>query len=578
MAGTDPAALEVMKNSLFSVAEEMGAVLVRAAYSTNIKDRRDCSCAIYTGLGELAAQAEHIPLHLGIMPSAIRALLGYCEENAIEMAPGDAFLYNDPFLTGSHAWDLMVASPVFHGGEIAAIVGNLAHHPDIGEHKAHVGSEALDEGVRIPPVKIEKEGELDREILRLVLHNVRVEEVERDIRAQLGANRRGAARMAELIRDSGSERVLRYMDELIDYSERRLRAAISQLPRKRSSFEDFIEGDGISDDLIKIRVTVSVEGSDIRFDFSGTDPQVEGPLNSPLPVTMACAGYCVKCLTDPEVPSNEGVYRPIQIDAPEGSLVNASFPAAVAYANSVTCMRIVDAILGAFARIVPDRVCAASTGTMNALNIKGVDPRTGGYYGYVETYAGGWGAMRGMDGLDATHTHMTNTMNASVEAIEMAYPLRVIRYGIVRDSEGAGEMRGGVGVTREIEAVGHTATLGGRGDRARIRPWGLEGGGEASGSRYLKIRRDGSQEELPSKFQGILLETGERIVIETAGGGGWGDPKKRDPERVRRDCEKGVISLERARKEYGVAIKVDSFEIDRDKTRRARKGSRARGG
>jgi len=551
---TGPASLEVIKNSLLSIAEEMGTVLIRAAYSTNIKDRRDCSCAIYTGSGDLAAQAEHIPLHLGIMPSAIKALLRYCEENAMELGPGDAMLYNDPFLTGSHAWDLMVASPVFHDGEMLAMVGNLAHHPDIGEHKAHVGSDAFDEGIRIPPVKIQKNGELDKEILRLVRHNVRVEEVERDILAQLGANQRGVARMAELARDDGVDRVLLYMDELIEYSERRLRTAISRLPQKRASFEDFIEGDGISDDLIRIMVTVSVEGSDVNFDFSGTSPQVEGPLNSPLPVTMACAGYCVKCLTDPEVPSNEGVYRPIHVEAPEGSLVNATFPAAVAYANSVTCMRVVDAILGAFAQIVPDRVCAASTGTMNALNIKGLDPRTNRYYGYVETYAGGWGAMKGMDGLDATQTHMTNTMNAPVEAIEMAYPLRVIRYGVIQDSEGAGEMRGGAGVTREIEAIGHTATLGGRGDRTRIKPWGLEGGREASGSRYLKIHRDGRVENLPSKFQGILLEPGERIIIETAGGGGWGDPLKRDHESVRRDCEEGIISPERARKVYGVTV------------------------
>ncbi len=472
----------------------------------------------------------------------------------MELGPGDAILYNDPFLTGSHAWDLMVASPVFHDGEMLAMVGNLAHHPDIGEHKGHVGSNAFDEGMRIPPVKIQKNWELDKEILRIVRHNVRIEEVERDILAQLGANQRGVARMAELARNVGVDRVLLYMDELIEYSERRLRTAISRLPQKRASFEDFIEGDGISDDLIRIMVTVSVEGSNVSFDFSGTSPQVEGPLNSPLPVTMACAGYCVKSLADPEVPSNEGVYRPIHVEAPVGSLVNASFPAAVAYANSVTCMRIVDAILGAFAQIVPDRVCAASTGTMNALNIKGLDPRTNRYYGYVETYAGGWGAMKGMDGLDATHTHMTNTMNAPVEAIEMAYPLRVIRYGVIQDSEGAGEMRGGSGVTREIEAIGHTATLGGRGDRTRIKPWGLEGGREASGSRYLKIHRDGRVENLPSKFQGVLLEPRERIIIETAGGGGWGDPLKRDPESVRRDCEEGIISPERARKVYGVTV------------------------
>ncbi|MGD2201756.1 MAG: hydantoinase B/oxoprolinase family protein, partial [Candidatus Bathyarchaeota archaeon] len=280
MSNVDAATLEVMKNSLFSIAEEMGAVLVRAAYSTNIKDRRDCSCAIYTSRGELAAQAEHIPLHLGIMPSAVRGLLSYCEENSIEMEPGDAFIFNDPFITGSHTWDLMVATPVFHDEEIKAIVGNLAHHADIGEHKGHVATEALDEGLRLPPVKIQKRGVLDNEILGLVRSNVRVIEVGRDILAQLGTNARGAERLGDLIGRHGAEALSTYMDELIRYSERRLRAAISRLPQRHASFEDYIEGDGITEDRVKIKVTVSVEDSDIYIDFTGTDPMVRGPINS----------------------------------------------------------------------------------------------------------------------------------------------------------------------------------------------------------------------------------------------------------------------------------------------------------
>jgi len=570
MAIVDAATLEVMRNSLFSIAEEMGAVLVRAAYSTNIKDRRDCSCAIYTARGELAAQAEHIPLHLGIMPSAVRGLLSYCKDHSIEMEPGDAFLFNDPFITGSHPWDLMVATPVYHGGEIQAIVGNLAHQADIGEHKGHVATEALDEGIRIPPVKIQKRGDLDEEILSIVRSNVRIEEVGRDLLAQLGANSRGVERMRELIQRYGTTDSRMYMDELIGYSERRLRVAISRLPKLKTSFEDYIEGDGITDEPVKIKATVSIEDYAVIIDFTGTDPMVRGPINSPFPVTMACAGYCVKSLADPDAPSNEGIYRPIHVEAPEGLLVNAKYPAAVAYANSVTCMRLVDVILGAFARIVPDRVCAASTGTMNALNIKGVDPRTGSFYGYIETYAGGWGAMQGMDGLDATHTHMTNTRNAPVEAIEIAYPLRVHRYGILKDSEGAGERRGGVGITREIEAIDHFATLGGRGDRVNIKPWGLEGGKEASGSKYYKRLRDGERISLRSKFQGVILKPGERIVIETAGGGGWGDPHARDSELVKRDIVDRLITLKRAQEAYGVAIDPETLEVLQLKTRQLR--------
>ena len=547
--------LDVIKNAFFSIAEEMGVVLIRSAYSTNIKDRRDCSCAIYTRSGDLAAQAEHIPLHLGIMPSAVKAILKYCELESIELNPGDTLLCNDPFITGSHTWDLMVVSPVFFRGEIIAIVGNLAHQADIGEHKNHVPDEALDEGIRVPPVKLVKGGVLDNEILSLVKNNVRVEEIGHDLRAQIGSNVRGILRLEKMAEKEGIKEFERYMEALIDYSDKRLRKAISQLPKGRSSFEDFIEGDGISDELVKIKVTVSVRDSEITMDFTGTESKVNGPINSPLPITLACAGYTVKALLDPDVPSNEGIFRPIHTIAPENSLVNASYPAAVAYANSVTCMRIVDVIMGAFVKITPDKICAASTGTMNALNIKGVNPSSNKFYGYIETYAGGWGAMKNMDGLDATHTHMTNTMNAPVEAIEIAYPLMVHKYGIIRDSEGAGKYRGGVGITREIEAIGHTATLGGRGDRMRIRPWGIDGGSKGRGSKYFKKLIDGSTVNLPSKFQGIQLKPGERIVIETAGGGGWGSPEKRDTERVLEDVKNGIISIEKARKVYKVSIK-----------------------
>jgi len=546
--------LEVVKNAFFSVAEEMGAVLIRAAYSTNIKDRRDCSCAIYTKSGDLVAQAEHIPLHLGIMPYAVKAILGYCERESIELVPGDALLCNDPFITGSHTWDLMVVSPVFYDGEIIALVGNLAHHADIGEHKSHVASEALDEGIRVPPVKLVKAGVFDNEILSLVKHNVREEEIGRDLRAQIGANVRSIMRIKEMAAKMGVTELENYMAALINYSERRLRNAISQLPEGKSSFEDYIEGDGITDELVKIKVTVSVENSEITMDFTGTDKMTVGPINSPLPVTMACAGYTVKALVDPDVPSNEGVFRPLHTIIPENSLVNARYPAAVAYANSVTCMRIVDVIIGAFAEITPDKICAASTGTMNALNIKGVDPVTNKFYGYIETYAGGYGATRDMDGLDATHTHMTNTMNAPIEAIEISYPLRVHKYAIIQDSEGAGKRRGGVGITREIEALGHTATLGGRGDRMKIKPWGLQGGGSGRGSKYYKKHVNGSTEILPSKFQGIQLNPGERIVIETAGGGGWGPPEERDPKHVVEDVTNGFISTEKARQIYNVTI------------------------
>jgi N-methylhydantoinase B len=546
--------LEIIKNSLLTIAEEMGAVLIRASFSTNIKDRRDCSCAIYTSSGELASQAEHIPIHLGVMPSAIQAILGYCEKESIELQSGDTILCNDPFITGSHPWDIMAVTPVINKGELIAIVGNLAHHADIGEHKSHVGREALDEGLRIPPVKLVKKGKIDLELVNLIKNNVRSEEIDRDLRAQIGSNLKGVMRLNEMVAKIGTTELHENMNVLINYSEKRLRNAIFQLDERQSSFEDYIEGDGINEKLVKIKATVKIKNSEIKIDFTDTDDITEGPINSPFPVTLACAGYTVKALLDPDLPSNEGLFRPIKLFTPYGSMVNASYPAAVAYANSVTCMRIVDVLIGAFEKIIPDKICAASTGTMNALNIKGINPSTNKFYGYIETYAGGWGATKEKDGLDATHTHMTNTMNAPVEAIEIAYPLLVHKYGIIKDSEGAGKNRGGVGITREIEALGHTATLGGRGDRVKIKPWGLQGGEEAQGSAYFKKLMNGKIIKLPSKFQGIQLKPGERIVIETAGGGGYGNPKERNSQLVLKDIINGFVSEKKAKETYGLRL------------------------
>jgi N-methylhydantoinase B len=340
---------------------------------------------------------------------------------------------------------------------------------------------------------------------------------------------------------------------MMDYSERRMRAGLRQLPEGRYEYEDFLEGDGISDELIKLRVAVVVADDGITFDFAGTSDTVAGPLNCRWPSVAACVFFVIKSLIDPELPPNAGAYRPIQIRIPDGSLLSATYPAAVCNANLLTCQRIVDVLLGAFLQAIPERVTAASSGTMNNLNIGGIDPRGGRYFSYVETYAGGQGACHYMDGMDAVQNGMTNTRNAPIEAIEPAYPLLVEEYALVPDSEGAGRYRGGVGVTRCFRFVGEKAKVTLSTDRMRIGPWGVDGGSAAQGARCIITRRSGEVIELPSKVT-TSLEQGDCIRIFTPGGGGWGDPQRRDRQAVERDVAEGLVSQERARSEYGLEI------------------------
>jgi N-methylhydantoinase B len=538
----DAIKLEVIKNALFSVAEEMGAALIRTAYSTNIKDRRDCSCGIYTKDGDLVSQAEHIPLHLGFMNVAVKNMLKYVPPEEYE--PGDALICNYPYITGSHKWDVLVMTPVFYKGEMVGIVANIAHHVDIGGIVSHIPTDVYEEGLCIPPMKIMKKGKLNEELMKIIRWNVRVDEVIGDLMAQLAANKVGEKRYIELIERFGLETIQTYTEELINYAERLVRTALERMPKGKATAEDYIEGDGISDRLFKIRATVEIKNNDFYVDFTGTDRMAEGYINAPYGDTLSCVGYVVKCITDPDAPSNAGVYKPIHLTAPEGTLVNAISPAPVNGANIITCQRIVDVILEALAQIVPEKVCAPCSGSMNAIFIHGFDPRFNCQYAYIETYAGGWGAMIDHDGLDATHTHMTNTMNAPVEAIEIAYPLQVLKYGIIPNSGGRGKYRGGVGVTREIMFVNHTAFVGVMAERVRIRPQGLFGGQAARGSRVYKVKKDGSIEELPSKCQGVKMLPGERLVLETAGGGGWGDPEERDPKLIEQDILYGFVTKE----------------------------------
>ena len=567
----DPITLEVMRNAFYSIADEMIVALIRASYSTNIKDRRDASCAIYTSTGDVVVVAQSeigTPLHLGTMQSAVRSTMDAYPFD--DLNPGDAVAMNMPYPAGpGHLNDLCLISPVFYKGEMIAITANQAHHVDMGGFAP--GSmpfgvrEIFQEGLQIPPIRLFRGGELEPELWSLIAQNVRPRvEVKGDLLAQYACNLTGARRLAELMDRYTTERVATYLDEMIGYSERRMRAALQKVPKGTYSYEDVVEGDGISTKPYAIRVEIEALGDSIRTDFSDSDDAALGPINCRWPSVAACVYYVFKALLDPELPPNAGAYRPFDIIVREGSVLSAIYPTSVCNANIITTQRITDVLLGALAEAIPERVQAACSGTMNLLNIGGRNPRTGVLYNYIETYAGGQGAMHDLDGMDAIQNHMTNTRNAPVEAIEAAYPLIVERYGLLPDSEGAGEHRGGVGLTRVLRTQGDVQlTL--SSDRGEVPPWGLEGGGNAKTSKCEVIEPDGSVTRLPSKVT-TSVPSGRVIVTETPGGGGWGDARRRDPESVRIDVASGLLSPERARNVYGVAVDPDTLEIDEDAT------------
>jgi len=414
---------------------------------------------------------------------------------------------------------------------------------------------------------LEKSSFVDESLLALIMNNVRTGyEAKGDFQAQFAANTVGERRLQEMLGKYGPEMMIAYMEAIIDYAERRMRHHIRELPEGTFYFEDFLEGDGITDRPIKIQVALARIDNSILVDFTGTDSQAEGSVNATRAVTLAAVYYALKAVIDPDLPSSEGACRPIDVITPAGSLVNPRFPAPVSNANINTAQRIADVVLGALAQAVPERVPAASTGSMSNFTIGGVDPGTGQYYSYVETYGGGQGALWDQDGMDGVHTNMTNTRNAPVEVIENAYPLRVGRYGLVPDSEGPGKTRGGMGMTRQIIIVDHQAPISLGTERRDIRPWGLMGGDPAGGSNCRLVSPEGENQPLPAKVT-MAVPAGTCVVLETAGGGGYGPAFERDPEMVLEDVLDGLISLERARTCYGVVIDPETRQIDRVATK-----------
>lgn len=532
--------------------------MVRTAYSPNIKDRRDCSAAVALPSGEIVAQAEvGTPLHLGILPAVIRAVL---REYPLEsLAPGDAVITNLPYPEGpGHLPDVSMVSPVYVDGQAIAVAATTAHHIDLGGFAP--GSmplgvyEIYQEGLQIPPMPVFRKGKADEVLLRLIEQNARTRhEVRGDLLAQYAAGRTAERRVAELCVTIGADVALEYAAHILDHAERVMRSGIDALPDGKYAFEDFLDDDGLDDEPVRIAVELEVAGDELTADFSKSGPQVRGPLNCRKSAAASCLYYAAKAIVDPTLATSAGAYRPLHVKVKEGTVLEAKFPAAIGNANILTDQRVVDVLLGAFYQVAPEKVCAACSGEMNLVNLGGIDPRTGDYFNYVETLAGGQGAMHDQDGGDAVHTHLTNTLNTPIEVIEQVYPLEVTAYTLLPNTEGAGRFRGGCGLVREIRSLANQLTVSIGADRRRFTPWGLECGQQATGAMCYLVRNDGTRELLPTKVV-TTLAYGERLRIETPGGGGWGDTKQRDREAVAADVAAGVISAERADKVYGTSI------------------------
>jgi N-methylhydantoinase B len=518
----NPIELALFKSATHSVAEEMGASLRRTAFSSNIKERRDYSCALFDGAGQVIAMGDHMPVHLGSMPMSVRAAV-----DALNLGPGDVAILNDPFAGGTHLPDITMILPVFAGGETAPIfyVASRAHHADVGgRYPGSMGlcREIYEEGLRIPPVKLVRGGDTDANVLRMVLNNVRTpEEREGDLAAQIGACRIGETRLHELCAKFGLDGVRLLCAELLDYSERLMRFELKQMPAAEFVAEDFLDSDGFGDEPVRIQVRIDFDpqSAAAKVNFEGSSKQVASSMNAVFAITYSAVFYVFRCLLPEDAPANAGLMRPISVQAPERSVVNAAPPAAVAAGNVETSQRIVDVLLRALAQAIPARIPAASAGTMNNLTIGGIDPRTQKPFAYYETLAGGMGARPDSDGLSGVHTHMTNSLNTPVEALEYTYPFRVRQYSYRQNSGGAGKFQGGNGLIREIELLADAqVTL--LSDRRKIPPYGLNGGDPGQVGAAFHI--SGERKKEVSAKSSLLARKGDVISIETPGGGGWG--------------------------------------------------------
>ena len=520
----NPILLEIFKNRFSSIADEMGVTLNRTAFSPNIKERRDFSCAVFNSLGEMVSQAAHIPVHLGSMPLSVKSAI-----ESVRFCDGDMVILNNPFQGGTHLPDITIVAPVFSGGENPAFyVANRAHHADVGgmtSGSMPLATSIFQEGIIIPPIKICEGGKVDEKLMQFFLSNVRTPvEREGDFAAQIMANITGVRRTQELIKKNGLEMVHFYVESLIDYSERVTRKIIEEIPDGTYTFEDFMDDDGVGAEKIRIKVVVRVKGDEVILDFSESQDQVMGGINAVYAITLSAVLYVFRALIEEDIPVNAGCIRPITVTTKKGTIVDANFPAAVAGGNVETSQRIVDTVMGALFHAIPEKMPAASQGTMNNITIGGIDERNGLPFAYYETLGGGMGATAEAHGESAVHSHMTNTLNTPIEALEYSYPFMVTEYSIRRGSGGEGKFRGGDGIVREI-ALMSDAEVTVLSERRKIPPYGQAGGSPGMVGRNIVIK-DRIRCTRPGKFHD-LLKKGDIIRIETPGAGGYGEKRTR---------------------------------------------------
>lgn len=551
--GSDTVNMTLVHERLLAVADDIGHILIRGAFSSNIKERRDCSTGIFDVHGRLVAQADHMPIHIGSLLWGVRAVLQRYGVGGI--ADGDAFVMNDPYLAGgTHLPDISVITPVFIDGTLKFFVGNIAHHADVGGPSpgsvSGTSPNIFHEGIRLPPIRIARGGVADEDVIDLIAHNTR-EPLERqvDLKTQVGANLRGTALLAAVVDDYGLPTVERAIDNIIAYTKRRVGAVIGSLPDGSYSATRYLDDDGGGSEPVALCVTAMVDGTHLVLDFQGSGPEARGAVNLSASSLEATVAYCLKALFDPGVPSNSGLVDAVEIRLPEASIVNPRSPAAVA-ARAVTSNRLAGAVFAAISQALPpERRTASSNDSTSLIVMAGQDPARGGSYVYPESIGGGAGASATTDGMDAVHVHTVNSTNLPVEMLESAYPLLCTTYALVPDSGGAGRQRGGLGIQREIQALSDNTALTIRSDGHLHPALGAEGGASGNVTRIVHVNIAGEEMELGSKSQHVLRK-GERVRVETLGGGGFGDPQERSLASLRADLLDDKVTLKTAEKDY----------------------------
>ena len=566
----DPIKFEVIRNGFLESTEEMAVALRKSAYSTNIKTRCDFSCAFFDKELRNIAQSFSQPNHLGSLAGTVKQAV--TEYGSEKLFPGDQIVINYPYPGGAHLNDIVVIAPFYYDDEIFGYFANTAHHVDVGGGApASIGAfrEVFQEGVIIPPVKLVERGEIVDDVFRLIISQIRSKrETAGDFRAQFAANNTGVRRLEALVDRYGKNLVNFYIEELIKYTDRLAFAEIAKLPKGEYQDYGYVDNDGFSNEPVKLMVRVLIDKKGVLFDFTGSDNQRRAPVNSTYAQTFSAAAYALKCVADPDLPVNEGFYKHVRIIAPEGTVVNCTHPYPVV-AGWETQIRLNDIIFKAMSKAIPERMIAGTKGMICHAGFGGNDPRTGDYYCYLETLAGGYGGRFKSDGPDAVQPHGQNTENAPIEETEINYPVQIVRYELVEDSEGPGRHRGGLGLRRDYLFNDHDVTFTILSDRDKSGAWGIMGGNESRKAYYI-LNPQGEAKAMSSKTT-LDLKSGDTISYQTCGGGGYGPPEERDPSLVLKDVRDGKVSVERAKSIYKTVINLNNWSVNKSETDKLRR-------